>query len=176
MSLRSSKAQLLIGFLIALLSIYIGLNITYYTSPHHSIEKAFVFSKESNIIEIYLPENVSNKIFFKANFTTTNPSELYLTFRGIRGDYEHLKLISKGGEFTKEGKVVLRGRPISLTVRYRGEEGDRAVGYIKLYYSSIDYSTLTWMILLQVITSLTGIALISKSIYKYRIEKIRESG
>lgn len=176
MDLRSSKVQILVGFLIAIISIYIGLNITYYTSPHHYIERNFILNKESNFIEINLPENISNKILFKTSFTTTNSSELYLIFKGTKGSYKHFRLSNKGGELIKEGKVILEERPLSLTIRYRGERDDTAVGYIKLYYSLIDYSMLIWMILLQIVTSLVGIALISKSIYKYRIERIKESG
>ena len=144
----------------------------YHTSPHYFIEKRFNLSGNDDHLEVIFPENIGKKILFMANYTVTHPSELHLLFKGLGSELKYVNLTNtRKGTYLKKGDVVLAEKPYSFSLRYYGNESGIAFGHVRLYYSSIDYQLLTMMVFLQLVTSFSGLAMIGRGLYNYRIKK-----
>ena len=170
---KSYKKFLALGLLTFSLTIMLGVYTMYYKSPHYQLDIDFSVSKTQEF-KVQLPK-LPPKIYYELTITSfTTPTNIVISF--VNGNGWVIKKIpisvpSQGSKF--KGWIVLSNAPFEL--RISSNEYAPVKGYIRIYYSKIEQTQLTSLVILQVLFCFLALGFLFIAIQRYVARKTSSS-
>lgn len=166
---KSYKKLLTLGLLTFSLTIILGVYTMYYKSPHYRFDIDFSVSKTQEF-KVQLPE-LSPKIYYELTITSfTIPTNIVISFVSENGRVIKEILISvpsQGSEF--KGWVELSSVPFELKIS--SNEHALVEGHIRIYYSKIEQTQLTSLVISQILFCFSALAFLFIAIQRYVARK-----
>ena len=154
------------GFALAVSAILVSFWATYYTSPRMQAEnRTSLLVEGAASLTLPLPGCTSERVFYSVSVTSSSPVAVSLEF--LR-DGRVLRSVDlgEGVSVAREGGLLLDEPPSEAALRLRcGSCTTRAV--VSVRYSSVDYGYLLALNVVSILSSVTGIALLTVGAYGY---------
>ena len=145
----------------------------YYKSPHYRFDINFSVSKTQEF-KVQLPK-LSSKIYYELTITSfTTPTNIVISFVSENGRVIKkipISVSSQGSEF--KGWIELSNTPFEL--RISSNEHAPVEGYIRIYYSEIEQTQLTSLVISQILFCFSALAFLFIAIQRFVARKAGSS-